>query len=258
MRRFLLLLLFVTTLLSIPSLAKRFTFGFRLAKMELDFPHHPEWEGEACPELDSILDQPFHFIGKGAQSYVFASKDEKHVVKLFRYDHPSLDSKIVLLFDACKMAYDSLKEETGLVYIHLNPTSIGLPTLQCKDPVGRNVTFPLDRYRFVIQKKAIPFRAALKEAKQNPAEMKKRLDQFLNLLAARTSQGILNTDPNLSRNFGFLEGRAIEFDCGNYQKPPHLDRVAEMKRYTCKLRHWLKKHAPEWLPYLDERVEALS
>ena len=277
MKRLLFFILVVSVFLSLPALAKRLTYGFRLAKTDLDFPHHPEWEVPLPPEMHAILQQPFHFIDKGTQSYVFESQDGNYVFKLFRYDQPprghkgillfnacnmaydsSRGHKVLLLFNACKMAYDLLREETGLIYIHLNPTVLGLPVFHCTDAVGRDVAFPLDHTRFAVQKKAKAFRAVLNEAKGNPIEMRKRLDQFVDLLQARTAKGIKNSDPSLSRNFGFLEERAVEFDFGSYRHLTDFDRVAEMKRYTFKLRLWLDRNAPEWISYLDERVANLQ
>lgn len=244
-------------MLSLPGIAKRLTYGFRLAKMNLDFPHHPEWEVTPKPEINGILQQPFRFLGKGAQCYVFESNDGKYVIKLFRYNQPSTVDKILTLFNACKIAYDFLPHETGLIYLHLNPTPMHLPVLKCKDAVGRSYRFPLDRCRFALQVKAESFRSALQTAKMNPVEMQRRIDQFLSLLQARAAKGIINTDPNLSRNFGFLEDRAIEFDFGNYRLNMDLDRRLEVMRYTSKLRRWLTKQAPEWVDYLDKQVESI-
>lgn len=258
MKRLLFFLFFVTSFLFLPVLAKKFTQGFRLAKMNLQFPHHPEWEIEPDSSISSILNQPFSFLGKGAQCYVFASGDGKYVIKLFRYDQPSSQDKILSLFNACKMAYDHLREETGLVYIHLNPTPQNLPILECKDPVGRTYKFPLDHYRFAVQKRGSSFRETLQKALENPIEIQQRIDQFVSLLQSRARKDILNTDSNLSRNFGFLENRAIEFDFGNYRQTSSLNHAAEMKRYTNKLRRWLKKKAPEWVSYLDQKVDELE
>jgi hypothetical protein len=258
MRRVLFFFLFLSLMLSLPSFAKRFTQGFRLAKLRLDFPYHPEWETDPNPAIQSILEQKYSFIGKGAQSYVFESEDGKYVIKLFRYDQPSSETKIIHLFNACKMAYDSLRDETGLVYVHLNPTPMNLPTLQCKDPIGRNYKFALDHYRFALQKKATPFRQTLIAAQSDPLLMQKRIDQFIALLKARTNKEILNTDSNLSRNFGFLEDRSIEFDFGNYRRCPGLNRKNEIRRYALKLRRWLKRHAPHWVSYLDEQLKEIE
>ena len=255
MKRIVFFFLFAALMLSLPALLSQFTRGFRVAKLHLDFPRQPEWETGPNPAIGPILQQSFTFIGNGSQCYVFESADGKYVVKLFRFDRASID--VVRLFDACKMAYDRLRDETGIVHIHLNPAPEGLPTLHCKDALGRCHRLCLDNYRFVIQKKGESFQTALLAARQDPLRMQKRLDQFIDLLQARVAQGILNSDPNLSRNFGFLEDRAIELDFGSYRYSPGLDRSAEIRRYSGKLRSWLAKNAPEWVSYLDQRIEAL-
>jgi hypothetical protein len=250
-KRLLFFLCFVLGVLTLPTLAKRATQGFRIAKMQIQFPYHPEWQTPIQAEVIPILEQRFHYLGKGAQSYVFESADQKYVIKLFRYDHPQSEEKITLLMNACKMAYDRMREETGLVYIHLNPTKKALPVLHCKDALGRSYRLSLDNYRFALQKKASDFRKTLLEAKGDPKQMKERIDAFLQLLQVRTQRGIVNTDPNLSRNFGFLGDRAIELDFGNYRDCPTLNQKAEMERHAHRLRRWLKKNAPEWVAYLD-------
>jgi hypothetical protein len=255
MRRFFFLLLFAALMLSLPAFARKFTRGFRIAKLYLDFPNQPQWEIVPNPGVASLLRQQFTFIGKGSQSYVFESQDGQTVVKLFRFDRSLPDA--IQLFDACKLAYDSLRDETGLIYIHLNTTRMNLPTLRCKDAIGRSYKLPLDDYRFVVQRKGELFYSALLSARSRPPLMQKRLDQFLDLLQTRVSKEVLNADPSLSRNFGFLEDRAIELDFGNYRASPGLDREAEMRHYTAKLRSWLQENAPEWVSYLDQRVEAL-
>ena len=252
MRRVLFLLLFSALMLTLPGLARKATHGFRIAKLHLDFPYQPQWEIAPNPAIDTLLRQPFTFIGKGSQSYVFESQDGQTVIKLFRFDRPIPNA--AQLFDACKLAYDSLRAETGLLYIHLNTTCMNLPTLSCKDAIGRSYQLPLDDYRFVVQKKGEAFYSALLSARSHPSLMQKRLDQFLELLQTRVAKEILNADPSLSRNFGFLDDRAIEFDFGNYRASPGLDRAAEVRHYTAKLRSWLQENAPEWVSYLDQLV----
>ncbi len=251
------------------------TQGFRPAKMELEFPHHPEWEVPLDSSVLQILDQPFHFIGKGSQAYVFESENGNYVVKFFRFDRnsflkkflakfwsaeetgSSLDVKVCTAFNACKIAFQSLREETGLIYMHLNLSSMNLPVLHCKDAIGRNYRFPLDRYRFVVQKKATLFRQVLIGALSDPEEMRRRIDQFIELLQSRTAKGVFNTDPTLSRNFGFLKDRAVEIDFGNYRDSANHSPFVELKRYTDRLRRWLITEAPDWVPYLDDRVDEI-
>jgi hypothetical protein len=257
-KRFLLFILFTTAMLSLPAAAKRLTQGFRVSKMELAFPSHAEWDVPLSREVLSILDQPFIYIDKGSQSYVFESRDGNYVVKFFRFDNPEIDLKVLTVFNACKIAYSQLREETGLIYIHLNQTVGELPILHCKDAIGRKYRLPLDRYRFAIQKKAMPFRLTLESARHDPVLMQKRMDQFIDLLLSRTEKGVFNTDPTLSRNFGFLADRAIEVDFGNYRPISDHDRLTEVLRYTERLRRWLSTEAPEWVAYLDERTQGLK
>src|SRR5689334_8640410 len=55
-------------------------------RSEHDESHFDEWDVEISPEVVSILEQPFHYLAKGGQSYVFGSSDGKYVLKLFRFD----------------------------------------------------------------------------------------------------------------------------------------------------------------------------
>lgn len=275
MKRFLILILFVSTVIWLPRIAKIMTQGFRVSKLHIDLPFQPEWEVPIDPAMIEILNQPFHYLGQGAQSFVFESEDGKYVVKFFRFDKrlfkklssvcsgkkekqrtPTL-TKAFTVFNASKIAYDCLKEETGLVYLHLNATSLGLPILRCQNPIGRTFLLPLDSCRFAVQKKAILFSDALSKALQNPEEMKKRIDQLIDLLRSRTAKGVFNTDPTLVRNFGFLEDRAVEIDFGNYRSAAVHDQIVEVKRYTDKLRVWLELEAPEWVEYLDHRMQGV-
>ncbi len=257
----------------IPRIAKNLTNGFRVSKLQIDLPFQPQWEVPLEPAIIEILSQPYHYIGQGAQSFVFESQDGNYVVKFFRFDKRLFKKfssvysgkkekprtpvliKAFTVFNACKIAYDRLKEETALVYLHLNTTSIGLPLLRCKNKIGRTFLLPLDSYRFVVQKKATLFSDALLLARKNPEEMKKKIDQLIDLLLSRTAKGVFNTDPTLVRNFGFLEDRAVEIDFGNYRSAAEYGRAIEMQRYTGKLRLWLEREAPNWVGYLDHRMQ---
>ncbi|MES2272649.1 MAG: hypothetical protein V4487_00455 [Chlamydiota bacterium] len=285
MFRFLILCLFVPLMLAAPACMKLLTHGFRLSKMTLSFPFHSEWEikGEVPPQIREILSQPYTYLDRGAQCYVFASEDDQYVIKLFRYDlsqssprlRPRLfsftkkrktnfQSKILHLFNACKMAYDQAPLETGLVYIHLNPTAKGLPILHCRDSLGRRYALPLDAYRFAVQKKAEPLRKVFKDAieAQDVKAVERRIDAFLTLLKRRTGLGIHNSDSNWSRNFGFYKECALEIDFGNYRKSKKLlvpaHRLKEIHRFSYPLRKWLYCNAPEYLSYFDARLKFLE
>ena len=240
--RFLFFTCFLLGFGSIPCTIKKWTFGFKLAKMELHLPNHPQWDVPFDPTILSLLQQKFCFLGRGAQCYVFESKDQKYVIKLFRYDKNRKIEKIEALFRACMLAYHDLKEETGLIYIHLNQTQDLLPTIQCIGPLGRTFSLPLDRYQFAIQRKAQNLFEVFLKAKDDPRLLQERFDQFMALLQARVDKKVVNYDTNLSRNFGFLEDRAIEFDFGNFSYHAEMDPTLEMNRFTSKLQSWLMQN----------------
>jgi hypothetical protein len=275
------LILFSAACLYLPLGMKRATCGFRLQKIECSMPFSSDWE--AAPptpavqlQLQRILDQPFSYLDKGMQSYVFKSEDDLYVIKFFRFDesfnpirrfirtqvrkralHPHALKRISHLFAACKLAYTLAPEETEVLYLHLNCTKDKLPSLLLKGPLGRSFSLPLDSYRFVIQKKALPLEKTLLLAKQT-AQMEPYLDALLSLLSQRSSKGIINCDRNLFRNFGFIGQKAIEIDFGNYRyssdvRAPDL-RTKEIRRFTASLRVWLESYAPEWVAYLDEKL----
>lgn len=231
------LFVLVFTALSLPAMAKRITSGFRIAKLLVDVPSH-------VPSLTSdwdlsLLNQDFFFLGKGAQSFAFASKE--YVIKFFRSDH----GKIEELFQSCLLAYEHLPQETGLLYLHLHKTENVLPTIVCKDAVGRKWTMDLNRYSFAVQKKGSDFQQTLLQA--GPDELKQRVQEFVQLIRTRASKKIANADSNLCRNFGFLEQGAIELDFGNYRYSPDLDEKKETQKFVKKLKKWCEKNAPDYV-----------
>lgn len=253
MQRSVFFILFVTAILLLPRGAKYCTKGFKLNKLHLEYPYQPQWETALPPEIGSILDQPYRFLGFGAQSYVFESEDHNYVVKFFRFDRLASILCVDQMLSNYKRAYDHLKKETGLIYTHLNQTNLNLPVLHCKDSIGRTLYLPLDRYRFVIQKKALIFTDALKQAAADPDLMQKRIDAFLQLIASRVAKEVMNTDTNIHRNFAFLDDQAIEIDFGNYLFSPGMDQNKEKGLFFEKLRGWFEKNDPKWVSYLDQK-----
>lgn len=262
--------LFISACLAIPAGAKRLTHGFKIAKMWLEFPIHPSWNVSSAIEDEEakvILAQPFHYLNKGAQSYAFLSQDGRYVLKIFRFDQRHLfrkknkrplEQKVNKFFQGCVLASTKASEETGILYLHLNPQSGRLPILKAKGPLGQPFSLELDQYRFVLQKKAIPLDVGLLAAKKE-GNLPARIEEIVSLLESRIKKGIGNADPSLWRNFGFLEDRAIEFDFGNYLARPDLslpkNARAEMERYTRHLRTWLERNAPDLVANFNERVE---
>jgi len=59
------------------------TEGFSLLRIQSNLEYHPEWLiAEKIPE--GVFDQPYHFLGAGAQTFAFTSADGLTVIKFFR------------------------------------------------------------------------------------------------------------------------------------------------------------------------------
>ncbi len=262
----LLLLCFIS--LSLPNF---FVRDFKLPPIHTDIATNPKWEvPPPSEEILKLLEQPFFYLARGNQTTAFESQDGKYVLKLFRY-RPTLfplihqfknylkkrprqnfQAKMDKTFTAAHIAFTDASQFTQVIYCHLNLTEKRFPNLELK--ADKTYRLPLDRYRFVIQKKVKPFKETLLQAKSCPEEMRRLIDSYLSLLVRRSALNIRNSDPNLGPNFGFLDGKAVELDFGNYHKVPlNLARQkADIENYLVRLRHWLKKHAPEYIDYLNE------
>src|SRR6267154_2622896 len=86
----------IFVLLLAAVLLKKFCYsktdGFALYKILSSLSYCSDWEvtpltPQNNEEIATILNQPFYYFAKGAQSYVFVSKDGQVVIKFFRIYH---------------------------------------------------------------------------------------------------------------------------------------------------------------------------
>jgi hypothetical protein len=268
------LLLISAIFLWFPSAYKRWTHSFRPAKCILSWPYNPDWDAEPDASIRDILKEPFTYLSKGAQSYVFLSNDQKYVLKLFRFDacriqlgqklkkkfrkwtgmrgkhELPLDVKARKTLSSCKISYDLASDLTGVVWVHLNPQPTDLPMISLKDRLGRTHRIDPSKYRFALQKKADSFLQTILKA-EDPAPL---IDSYLSLISKLSERGIANLDPTMGRNFGFIDGQAIEIDFGNFaldSSRAERDRIHFEKRLV----KWLEKKRPDAAGYVQERVE---
>lgn len=240
-------------------------FGFRtdLKKIYFPMPYRSEWDfAPPSNEILSILGQKFSYLSQGSQCLVFESEDQKVVLKILKCSRspfqgfqqiknlfkkkPKLSrrKKLQKTCDAVLIAAKEAAHFTQVIYCHLNPTSFAFPKMVLQ---GKKIE--LNRCRFVLQKKVQSFDDALLGARNDPEALKRLIDSFFSLIHERASLGIFNSDPNLASNFGFLNGKAVEMDFGNYRKcginPEREEK--EKKEYLKRLSDWLSIHIPEFI-----------
>jgi hypothetical protein len=266
------------------------TAGFTLSNISSDFTYQPEWEvrpltGGENDLLNSALGQTYHYLGKGCQSYVFVSRDGEYVIKFFKYQRfrmqpwltffPPLPAivkyreekkekkwfKLDGFIKSWKVAFEYLKDETGLIFIHLNKTKSLNKNLIIFDKLGIEHQIDLDQMEFCIQHRAEMLCDVLLRYKQEN-DLKSAqvlIDRLLALIVSEYHRGLADNDHALMQNTGVVQGNPIHIDVGqfvineNVKEPTFYHQELFTKNYKFKL--WLFQHYPELGTYLDNKLQ---
>jgi len=270
----------------------RVTGGFTLGNIAYELPQDLRREIEPLKQsekenLNRILSQPFHYLGKGCQSYVFKSDDGRYVLKFFKYQRlrpqawldwfaviPWVDTyrlgkiekkkqKLQGVFTSWKIAYEELQPETGVVYIHLNKEPVlGKPFL-LHDKMGFKHTLNLDQYEFLLQRKADMLCPILQKmvASGDMQGSKELLDRLLTMIQSEYTRGFADNDHALMQNTGVLDGQPVHIDVGQFVKNSKVNNPLvynqEIFNKTWKFRKWLEKESPELADHLVMRLKEI-
>lgn len=287
--RLFVLALFVLSLYGLGRLYFQLTGGFRIANITSDFTHQPQWEVRpliASEEADftKALQQPYFYLGKGCQSYVFASQDGQYVIKFFKYQRYRLQSWLVYFpplpaivkyrheklekkweklngfVKSWKVAFENLKQETGLLFVHLNKTATLHQNLIINDKIGQQHVIDLDQMEFCIQRRADLLCDALIEhkKKEDLAGAQQLIHKLLNLILSEYSRGLADNDHALMQNTGVVQGNPIHIDVGQFVFNDAIKQPAifhqELLTKTYKFKMWLRDNYPEVAEYLEAEL----
>lgn len=282
----------VTAVILVDRFCHQQTAGFTLLKIQSNHSPHSRWEPpflnkESDPKLFSHFEQKFTFFSYGGQAYVFLSEDGQTVLKLFKQHHMRIPTWIKLLplpqplnkfrnkfihrreekleglFDSCKIAFDELKEDTGLLYLHLNPTKHLQKKLTLVDKLGIAHTIDLDTSDFLLQRRALLASEHFSQLRSRGdiEAGKESIDSLLKMMAKRSQKGIYDRDPNLRRNCGFISNQAVEIDVGSYTYSPDLKLPfawkTDVHQKSLQLKRLIQKHYPELFSYLEIQLRDL-
>ena len=174
------LVVFLVVMIGISHYSAMRTDGFYPYKIPHSAPFRPDWEiTPSSIPLQPIFSQSFRYLGKGHQCFVFESQDGHYILKLPIHSRflPPLWLRNVPFFSenyrsmkmvkghhklnkdsrSYTLAYERLKEETALLYVHLNRTNHLQQTVVVIDKIGVPHSLDLDQVEFLVQKKAEPF-----------------------------------------------------------------------------------------------------
>lgn len=261
--------------------------GFRLYKIQSTPPFDERWEVVYTPDdlelAKKALAQPFRYLGHGFQVYAFMSQDGQYVLKFFRHQRlrlpemvmaiPSLPlfdewrkSRILALsrrqdylFRSCKTSWDLARHETILLMVHMNTTEGLYPTVTIHDSLGNAYDIELDRYQFLLQRRAQLVKSTITAlVKKGDIEgARQRIDQIFDLFLHCTNKGIADTDGALVRkdNLGFFEDRAVYIDGGKLtpRKGPFTKKgfLKDIKRLN-PLQKWIELEHPRLLDHFKK------
>lgn len=265
------------------------TDGFSVARIYSELPYNPAWDTSAAPlEIDQILSQPFHYIGCGGQCFAFASADDKYVIKFFKHRirkpynyfynthlpgfldrkrQKKLDKALYKMnrdFTSYKLAYEQLKEETGLIYLHLNKTDNLKKNLTIIDKLGISHLIPLDQVEFIVQKKAelIFTRIQTLVAQNDLSSIRACIHGMIETIVSRCKKGIYDEDPRIYRNFGFIGNHPLFIDVGRFRPDPSRIEPAiyhkDLKDILQRLSEWLEASYPSLTPLLEQEMYAFE
>lgn len=268
------------------------TGGFTMGNITLEQPYNPKWDTHTLSAnekkaIEQALDQEFTYLGRGCQAYVFASADGKYVIKFFKYQRfrpqawidlftfiPSVDryqkaktiekqDKLDKVFISWKIAYETLQNETGVVYVHLNKSNNWNKSIVIRDKIGMAHDIDLDKTDYLLQRRATMLCPAVDQlmAEGKNAQAELLIDRLLTMLVSEYSLGYADNDHALMQNTGVLEGYPIHIDVGQFirndiVKAPKVYKQ-ELFDKTYRFHRWLQEEYPSLADHLKTRLVAI-
>jgi len=240
----------------------------------------PSPAAEQMTHLETILFQPFHYLGKGAHCFAFVSQDDNYVLKFHAYPfhmrrytwltHPCKKTRteyntkrFSYNMNNYKTGYQVLQEETGCLWLQINPNNRLTQKVTLIDKTKNRYTLPLKGYTFILQKRAQLIYPTLEQYLSCGAldKAKEAITHILELFFKTCKKGYINRDALLTHNIGLLPDCAIHIDMGDLSLSPGIENRAQtlsyLKETTAPLRDWLSTQNPQLLKHYEEELNRL-
>lgn len=245
------------------------------------FPIDPLKEEER-EKIKQILSQPFYYLGKGKQSYIFESDDHQYVLKFLKQNHfrkkyhlkyfflsnKDLDNEnyhrrktLKSILDSFFLAYQKLRNETGIIWINLNrdfpPQAVTL-----MDKLGMPYRIPIHQFEWVLQIKVVPAENYFLELPI--PKMAKTIDDLMGAIEKRCEKNIIDLDQDIVQNIGFnpISNEIIFMDFGFFVEDLTISNIKntqeEKRKRLLSLKKWSEKSCPILTSFIDPYLENLS
>lgn len=201
------------------------------------------------------LSQPYSYLGHGKQMTAFESADHRYVIKFinpravikenafhkvkglkrlcslrwFSSAYFKKNQRLTKLFNRYQVAFQELKEESGLVYVRLDPCISFPQEIHLIDKEGKHHQLSLNNCPFVLQKKAIVATKLFQQLSEKGDQegLKKCGEQLYDLFLTRAKKGYTDRIQTLHNNYGFVDGRAIQIDLGRIWKDEEVQQLPQ-------------------------------
>jgi hypothetical protein len=264
--------------------------GFSVDKIASNLEYKEAWELESMPQREQenlvheVFSQPFYYLDAGQQCYAFVSEDQKYVLKFFKMHHllPKMwlnhfpfslfesyrfnhvEKKQQFLeetFNSLKSAYDCLRNETGLLYIHLNKSRCLKQKVDVIGRRGERYSIDLDSKEFVLQRKADPLFPHLLGLieKGEDQRVHQCIRSLLQTVVVRCRSKFADQGIGIRYNYGFIDDQAVIIDCGQFVPDESLiyphNYQREILRVTSAVDQWAQHHCPDLVPIVQQEAQ---
>jgi len=225
-------------------------------------------EGKGIP-LEWELKGRLKYLGHGDEAIAFETEDGKYVVKfitthkivqkmnskpkkrirkwLHYYDNRVKRGKETL--KRYEKAFQTFKEEAGLVAIHIHPSKEDLPTCTVIDYLGKMHEIDMNKAAFIVQKKGEVISCFT--SSDNILKLK-------GLFHAISQKGFVSESRIFNpHNFAIVEDRAVIIDLGKLKYAPELSGAREEELLHNRYSEWAqRKHQIELelIPFIKNNV----
>lgn len=191
-------------------------------------------EEEIPEDVRVSLSQSFSFLGAGSQVSAFSSEDGTIVLKLFKgthkkkwklrrffhsfskdqtHSHATWNRKFTAACSSYDLAFSHFRDESGLIYLHFDVT----PTPLLVEIKGKqSYWLDLSSQAFIIQKRGVLAPTYFQSLK-TPSEIEVAKQALLHFFRLRTEKGLSDPRQTLGINYGFINGKPIQIDCGKLE-----------------------------------------
>lgn len=232
-----------------------------------DYSSHITFSESDVETIRTLLDQPFIYLDRGKQSYVFLSHDQQVVLKFFdasQFQSRPLSKKQLRryhrLFGGHELAFLSDREKTGILCAKLKEEHAFDFPVEFVDRFGRKLCFSLKRVPFILQKTAVPTGVKIAQLLEqgNLEQAKLCLRKIIDLYLEEYKRGLSDKDRNFMHNTGFVGENVVRIDVGRlrYQeRNKNPERMMRCVKRVMEVRasKWLARHYPQYAQeLLDE------